>query len=704
MSQSIQITGKPNDKIDQAELDKMAKALTDFRKKIYFNINHTPEDSSGDYIRGFFSRLLEEFNDAIKFYSKAIELDLDNPGLYSSRAEAYWQMEDYERSLQDYEKALERDNLDVNKFFEGPFDEISKMILPAVKGYTRSIVVAEKDLESFLEASCKKIINRFPEIPSGYLHLGIYYLAKNNYSDAKDNLVKYVTFATDNNFGFFLRGICYSKSGQKKAANDDFLKATESKTDLVSGQVCEDRFQFGKDDDNRVIKNLDLIKKRLKNYILLNNTTDYSKFLGFVGQKYSIYIMLKSLDIFFKPYHTKINNDTITALAKKLDRARFDEIRASNELNKLTSEIFFYYPNFTSLSNVMERDSKPVFRINAKLSLLKYLASDFIPIDIDWTYEDHVEDKERGLLGLIDQKVLNQQYNFTHTFIHLTEELQRESTEINIRKEQEKAQALIDERNKIIADLSHSIKNLISTVIDPLENLKQEKIVKPAVIRNALRGANLVREIVNAMNLSFKGSIEDFYYDARINTDKGKMDLESIINASLIFSIGNMFDGKYFSNFVQKYFPTKSVFEEAKPQWTLISQSSDVQEIMGFLQKYFFEIDLAIVDGSKYVMGNEKGSAMKLLILFQELILNAVKYSAFVSKEQRFLHIKFDHERRDMSIRVENRYKEKAKAKTSGIGNVIVENFAKLLNTKPVTKKDSDIYSVEIKFVNFWGK
>jgi len=706
MSQSNFFNEKPNDKINWAgiDLNRARSALKAFEKKTFLNINLNLEDASSDYGKGLFSRINEEYNDAIKFFSKAIEFEPDNPGLYSSRGEVYWQMEDYEKSLQDYKKALELDNLDVNKFFEGPFDEISKKILPVIKGYMRGIVVPEEELESFLKTSCKTIINRFPEMPDGYLHLGIYYLAKNNYNDAINYLSKYIELTSDNNFGFFLRGISNSKIGQKEAANDDFLKATESKTDLVSGQVCEDRFQFEKDDDNRIIKNLSLIKTQLKDYTLINNTSDYSKFLGFVGKKYSIYIMLKSLDIFFKPYHTKINNDTITTLAKNLDRERFEEIRASNDLNKLAFEIFFYYPDFTSLSDVMERDSKLVFRINAKLSLLKYLASDFIPIDIDWTSEDYIEDKERGLLGLIDQKIVNQQYNFTHTFIHLTEELQRESTEINIRKEQEKAQARVDERNKIIADLSHSIKNLISTVIDPLENLKQEKIVKPAVIRNALRGANLVREIVNAMNLSFKGSVEDFCYDARNNTGKDKMDLESIIYASLIYSIGNMFDGKYFSNFVRNYFPTKSIFEEAKSQWTRISQSNDVQEIMGFLQKHFFEIDLAIVDGKKYVMGNEKGSAMKFLILFQELILNAVKYSAFVSKEQRFLHIKFDPDPREMSIRIENRYKEKAKAKTSGIGHVIVENFAKLLNTKPVTKKDGDIYSVEIKFENFWGK
>lgn len=699
MSQSAQINEKPEDKSNRADL---GKALKDLRKKIYLNINLTPEDSSGNYINGLLSRFSEKFDDAITLYSKAIELDQDNPGLYSSRGEAYWQMKEYEKSMQDYNKALELDNLDVDKFFEGPFDEISKMILLAVIGNcTRGIVAPEKDLESFLEASCKKIINRFPEIPSGYLHLGIYYLAKNNYSDAIDNFTKYITLATENNFGFFLRGICFSKIGEMEAANSDFSNAAGSKIDFAYDQVREDYCQFGNTDDNRMISHLDLIKNQLEDYTLINNTSDYSKFLEFVGKNYSIYIMIISLNIFFGSHKVQINDDMIT-LSKYLDRTRFEEIEVSIDMSKLTSEIFSYYPQFTSLSDVLQRDTVAIFRVNAKLSLLKYLSSNFIPLNINWALEDSIEYHEGGFLGVVEHKEVNQQYNFTHTFIHLTAELQRELTEIIIKKDQEKARALVNERNKIIADLSHSIKNLISTVIDPLENLKQEKIVKPAVIRNALRGANLVREIVNAMNLSFKGSIEDFYYDARNNTGKGKIDLESIINESLIYSIGNMFDGKYFSNYVRKYFPTKNIFEKAKSEWTRISQSNNVQEIMEFLQNYFFEIELAIVDGSKYMMGNEKGSAMKLLILFQELILNAVKYSAFMNIEKRFVHIKFDHDPREISIKIENRYKEKTKTKTSGIGHVIVENFAKLLNTKPIITKNVDIYSVEIKFENFW--
>ena len=135
-----------------------------------------------------------------------------------------------------------------------------------------------------------------------------------------------------------------------------------------------------------------------------------------------------------------------------------------------------------------------------------------------------------------------------------------------------------EERKKIIADLSHSIKNLISTVIDPLENLRQEPSIKPQVIENALKGANLIREIVNAMNLSFKGSIDDFRYDAKHNTDTESQDLKSILIEALKHSVGNMFDGKYFGTFMREYFPEKSLYLNAKEEWSTLSQSNDLNE------------------------------------------------------------------------------------------------------------------------------
>ncbi len=273
--------------------------------------------------------------------------------------------------------------------------------------------------------------------------------------------------------------------------------------------------------------------------------------------------------------------------------------------------------------------------------------------------------------------------------------------ESKIEKEKAIAQARVDERNKVIQDLSHSIKNLISTVIDPLENLKQEKLVNPQVIENALRGANLVREIVNAMNLSFKGTIDDFYYDAEHNTGKDRLNLQSALVQSLKYSVGNMFDGKYFNSFMRKYFPEKNIYLEAKSEWTTISQS-EYSGIQAFLQKYFFETDISFADAEKFVMGNEKGSGIKLMILFQEIILNAVKYAAFADREKRFLRIHFLSDEKEISVKVENAFEPTVKTKTSGIGHVIIDNFAKLLNAKPVVTKDNHVYSVEIRFPNFW--
>ncbi|OQY60304.1 MAG: hypothetical protein B6245_02155 [Desulfobacteraceae bacterium 4572_88] len=257
-------------------------------------------------------------------------------------------------------------------------------------------------------------------------------------------------------------------------------------------------------------------------------------------------------------------------------------------------------------------------------------------------------------------------------------------------------------QDKAMADMSHSIRNLLRTIIDPLENLKQETLVKPQVIENALKGANLIREIVNAMNLSFKGSIDDFYYDAVHNTGKDGIDFRTVIFQSLRYSVGNMFDGKYFGKFQKKYFPTKDVYLVAKSEWANVSQAAD-SEMFSFLKKHFFDIDISFGGTEAYMMGNDKGSAVKFLILFQEIIMNAVKYVGFVEKEERFLHIRIVNHADRIFVRTENPFKSNVRAKTTGIGHVIIENFAKLLNSElPVANKDGNIYSVEISFPNFW--
>ena len=266
-------------------------------------------------------------------------------------------------------------------------------------------------------------------------------------------------------------------------------------------------------------------------------------------------------------------------------------------------------------------------------------------------------------------------------------------------------QAKLDERNKIIADLSHSIKNLLSTVIDPLENLKQSAAVtEKRIIENALRGTNLVREIVNGMNLSSKGSIYDFYHDAQHNEGQNARNIKTILLEALRSSVANMFDGKYFSNFMRKYFPSREYYLEAKLRWEQESSETDAETVIAFLQDYFFDSDILWDGAERLVIGNDKGSATKLLILFQEIILNAVKYSAFVERQQREFKVHFSNDTKQIKIRVQNRFNPESRVKTSGIGHVIVENFAERMNATSEIQRCQDIYSIELILVNFWEK
>lgn len=258
------------------------------------------------------------------------------------------------------------------------------------------------------------------------------------------------------------------------------------------------------------------------------------------------------------------------------------------------------------------------------------------------------------------------------------------------------------ERDRIISNLSHSIKNLIASVIDPLENMQRNKTYNSYAIENALKGTNLVRELVNAMNLSYNNSLEDFLFDAMENSDSESLSLEQIILEALKYSVGNMFDGKYFSTFLRNYFSSEEIFIEAKELWTTISQTKDFQKLKDFLQKYFFTFDLNLQEANELVIGNRKGSRIKFTILFQEMLLNAVKYSSFVPKEKREIKVSLFKKEDEITFEIKNSFKENEKTKSTGLGLEIIKNFAKLLKSNPEVRIENKVYSTSITFQNLW--
>ncbi len=260
-----------------------------------------------------------------------------------------------------------------------------------------------------------------------------------------------------------------------------------------------------------------------------------------------------------------------------------------------------------------------------------------------------------------------------------------------------------EERNRILANLSHSIKNLLHSVIDPLINLKNEIPEKTILINNAIKGANLIREIVNAINLSFKTTIDDLIWDVR-NPGNESLSLKDIILNGLKYSISNMFDFRYFSVYSGNYYPPKlrNQFDEIKNNWESISDTEDIHCIVEFVNRYMFNCNINLSNSNQYIIGNEKSSAIKLLILFQEIIFNAVKYTSFVPRDERFINISLTELEDKIIFEVQNSYKPEIKAKTTGIGIFVIDNFAQSLNIKPIIVTDNNIYSISLEFSNIW--
>lgn len=259
-----------------------------------------------------------------------------------------------------------------------------------------------------------------------------------------------------------------------------------------------------------------------------------------------------------------------------------------------------------------------------------------------------------------------------------------------------------DERNQVIRDLAHSVKNLVATVVGPLDQLSKELPERRVILEKALRGARLIREVVNAVNLSSSGSLRDFANDAESAVSGEGTSISEIIMLAIESSVENMFDGKYFPEFVRKYFPS-NIYNEAYSKWQEAKNSGGAN-INEFLNQYMFTLSVNIDNLAECRIADKLGSRTKCLILFQEIILNAVKYTAFANRQNRFIEIILEgHEKDSIHLRVKNSRHAGTNIKTSRIGRNVINNFTELLRGEIKVKESDDLYEVNLTFPNIFN-
>ncbi|MBP8017089.1 hypothetical protein KAZ01_03715, partial [Candidatus Gracilibacteria bacterium] len=390
----------------------------------------------------------------------------------------------------------------------------------------------------------------------------------------------------------------------------------------------------------------------------------------------------KIINTFLELNDSKLDIPNILSFSEKIDSLKFDNNidDFDEKITDIIDDLFEFNTilDFYKIKEYYCSNSKEDFFLKLKLYLIGYIL---------YTYTRNIKN--------------NEEYTIIFPFfITLSKTIQDYYISLIKQKEKEKYEAIIKERDKVIADLSHSIKNFIKSVQDPLQNLKKDAKQYSELIDNTLKGTNLIREIVNAMNLSYVGSINDFYEDAQ-DIDNSSISLKDIIISAIKSAVPNMFDWKYFNDFNYNYFKDDELFNSAQKEWENISKSNEIIILEEYLKTYFFNITIDLINIENLKLSDKRGSALKMMILFQEIILNAIKYTSYLDKDKRDVKIILSKDD-NLNFIVINNYKTDIIQKKSGLGHIIVKNFAKLLNTEPIITKDRDLFKIELIIEDLW--
>ena len=259
------------------------------------------------------------------------------------------------------------------------------------------------------------------------------------------------------------------------------------------------------------------------------------------------------------------------------------------------------------------------------------------------------------------------------------------------------------ERDMVISTLAHSIKNTIAaSVLGPLNELKNRELEHEGLVEQALSGAEVICRMINVMKNINGGSFDDFIYDAT-NFNEEATTVSSIIYESLHTGIANMFDGKNFYKFSRNYFKEYDIFINAMEEFQEL-EKDDFDALKKFVKKYFFALSVHIdLELSELIIGDAKGSATKLLILFQEILLNAIKYTGYQAKEDRGVKLILEILPDNMvSFTVENT-KGETEEKEGGLGSLIMRKLTELMRGQIIIEKIENKYIVISVFDNFWN-
>ncbi|MEE0857629.1 MAG: tetratricopeptide repeat protein [Ruminococcus sp.] len=209
------------------------------------NSKPTDELTAWDYFRKGNRAVFDEndYDKAIEYYGKAIELNPEYAEAYTNRGNAYGLLNEYDKAIDDYSKAIEL-NPELAEAYNnrGTVYEDLKKYDKAREDYNKAIKLNPEYAEAYYNRgnayAClkeydkaiedySKAIELNPKYAKAYYNRGHAYVDLKEYDKAIEDYSKAIELNPENAKAYYSRGFAYSDLEEYDKAIDDFSKAME---------------------------------------------------------------------------------------------------------------------------------------------------------------------------------------------------------------------------------------------------------------------------------------------------------------------------------------------------------------------------------------------------------------------------------------------------------------------------------------------
>ncbi len=214
--------------------DIMKITLGSFSDKKYVEANNY-------FYKGYNAVESGNYNDAIKYFTKNLEIFPNNAKAYYNRGRIYYNLQNYDNAISDFTKAIQL-NPDFAEAYNnrgvtyGDLQNYDK----AIPDFTKAIQINPDDAEAYYSrgltyyglrnydkaiSDYTKAIQLNPDYAEAYYNRGITYYDLKNYDKAISDYTKAIQLNPDDVDAYYNRGLTYYNSGNTNKACEDWKKA-----------------------------------------------------------------------------------------------------------------------------------------------------------------------------------------------------------------------------------------------------------------------------------------------------------------------------------------------------------------------------------------------------------------------------------------------------------------------------------------------